>query len=132
MRKKGLFIKRSFTLLELILAIVVVGIISIPGGLVITGYIESAYSSGDLTKAINLARLEMENVSGLRYQDIINATFSNYGGYNYDLVRRVSEERFSSSGFLLEGLKRVVVEVKPHQKDKVLTFLVTFVENNGF
>jgi len=63
---------RGFTLIELIMTIVLVGIVSIPLSLLIAQHITSAAYSKDTTLAFNLARWDMEQVN---YRDTVPVQF---------------------------------------------------------
>ena len=57
--------KKSFTLVELIITIIIVGIISIPLSLMLVQHVEGVFESTEQTVTINLARLEMERLKNM-------------------------------------------------------------------
>lgn len=120
--------KRGFTLVELIMAIIVVGIISIPISLSLGQHIRSAAVSQDYSTAINLGRFEMELVNNLAYANINSLTSANYQGYSYDVVRTVSYAQ--GSGATPESLKKITVDVKKSGSTTVLVSFVTYVAAN--
>lgn len=119
---------RGFTLVELIMTIVVVGIVAIPLSLLLSSHVQSVFDSGDYTIANNLARFEMEAVNNLAYADIVSANFTNYQGYSYDIVRTVNYAQ--GSGSAAESLKRVVVQVRKSGDPTILVSLVTYIARN--
>ncbi|MEI6631589.1 MAG: type II secretion system protein, partial [bacterium] len=100
---------RGFTLIELIMTIVLVGIVSIPLSLLIAQHVTSTAYSKDTTSAFNLARWDMEQVNNTAYTSIVSASFSGYQGYSYDLTRTVAF--VAGSGVSAESLKRITVTV---------------------
>jgi len=120
--------KAGFTLIELIMTIVVVGIVAIPLSLLLSQHIESTFQSEDLTIATNLARFEMEKVNNLAYASIVNATFSNYEGYSYDLTRTFAYAQGSDSS--AESLKKITVEVSKSGTAAVLVSLISYIAKN--
>jgi len=96
----------AFTLIELVMTIVVVGIISVPVSLLIGSHLDSALASVDYTKASNLARLEMEKVNNMAYANL-NSLNSTYG--DYDIIRTVVYAQGGAA--TAESLKEISVEV---------------------
>jgi prepilin-type N-terminal cleavage/methylation domain-containing protein len=120
--------KRGFTLIELIMTIVVVGIVAVPLSLFIGRNIESVFYCEDLTIALNLAKFEMEKVNNLTYANIINASLPNYQGYNYNVARTVTYVQ--GSGATPESLKKITVSVTKTGSASVLLSLVTYIARN--
>lgn len=120
--------KRGFTLIELIMAIVVVAIISIPLSLLLSQQIGGVFASEDLTMALNLARAEMEKVNNLDYADITTAHFSGYEGYDYDVFRTVNYAGGNAKAG--ESLKRVRVRVKKSGAAADLVGITTYIAKN--
>jgi prepilin-type N-terminal cleavage/methylation domain-containing protein len=120
--------KTAFTLIELIMTIVVVGIVAVPLSLLLSQHIESTFQSEDLTIATNLSRFEMEKVNNLAYASIVNATFSNYEGYNYDVARTVTYAQ--GSDVSAESLKKITVEVRKSGSAAVLANITTYIARN--
>lgn len=117
--------KKSFTLVELIMTIVVVGIIALPISITLSRHIQSVFISQDYTVALNLARFEMEKVVNTAYASITGASFSNYQGYAYDLTTSVSETVSGS-----EAYKLITISVTKAGSATVLVTLKTYVVKN--
>lgn len=117
----------SFTLIELIITIVVLGIVMIPVGLMSMEYVRGIAYSHDLAVVEGLAKTEMAQINNLGYDNlpIIVSTFENYKGLPYDLERTVV-----SAG---SDLKKAQVRVYPHgAPDNNLINLVTYVASVSF
>jgi len=110
------------------MTIVVVGIIAIPLSLLVSQHIESIFQSEDLTLGGNLARFAMEVVNNMNYTDIVNASFNQYQGYNYNVSRFMSYVH--GSGVSPESTKKVTVEVSKIGQTKVITGLTTYITRN--
>jgi len=110
------------------MAIVVVGIIAIPLSLLLSQHVQSLFVSADYATAVNLARLEMERVNNLAYANINSATFSNYEGYNYNVVRTVSYAQGNAAS--AESLKKITVEVTKSGSATVLLSLNSYMVKN--
>ncbi len=117
--------KRAFTLIELIMTIVVVGIIAIPVSVILSKQIQSVFVSQDYTVALNLARFEMEKVLNTAYASISSASFSNYQGYAYDLATQVDETVAGS-----EAYKLITISVTKAGSAIVLVTLKNYVAKN--
>lgn len=120
--------KTGFTLIELVMTIVVVGIVAVPLSLFIGRNIESVFYCEDLTIALNLAKFEMEYVNNLIYVNIINASLPNYQGYNYNLTRSVTYVQGGDA--TAESLKKITVSVTKSGSTSVLVSLVTYIARN--
>lgn len=120
--------KRSFTLIELIMAIVVVGIVALPISITLAKHVQSVFVSGDYTTALNLARLDMEQVLNTSYANINSASFSNYQGYTYDLNRTITYAQGSSG--TTESLKLVNISVTKTGSGTALVTLKTYIAKN--
>lgn len=108
---------------------VVVGIIAIPLSLLVSQHVQSAYRSEDYTLALNLARFEMERADNLNYTTgLLNASFTNYQGYNYDVARTVAYAQGNAAS--IESLKRVAVDVTKSGNVTILVSLVTYIAKN--
>ena len=119
---------RGFSLIELIMTIVIVGIVSIPLGLLLSRHYESIFISEDYHNAMNLARFEMERVRNMSYANIITASFSNYQGANYDVVRTVTFVQ--GTALTAESLKRVLVQVRKSGTLTIIFSSNTFIARN--
>lgn len=122
--------KKGFTLVELLMAIVVVGIISIPISLSLSQHVRSASVSEENSTAINLGRFEMEKINNTPYDDINIGSFiiSPYEGYNYSVTRIVTYAQ--GSGSTDESLKKIQVDVKKSGSADILISLVTYIAAN--
>lgn len=121
--------KRSFTLIELVMTIVIVSIIAIPLALTVSRYIESTFESTDYTIAQQLARLEMEKVNNLPYGSIITSSFLPYpANSSYDVIRTVNFAHGNATS--QESTRRVVVEVRRAGSSTNLVRLITFISRN--
>lgn len=119
--------KRGFTLVELIMTVVVVSIVAIPLSLLISQHLESVLQSQDHTVAVNLARLEMEKVNNLSYDNVASVPFTPYPGYNYDISRDVvCLQGNCAVGAPGESLKQITVAVRRTGSLQVLVSLVTY------
>ena len=117
--------KKGFTLIELIITIVIVGMIAIPLSLLLAEMVQSVETAGENNIAVNLARLEMEIVNNLDYDSITSRT-TTFGEYPYDVIRDVNE--IYSSGD--EGLKEISVEVQKSGSEDVLVTFITYLAKN--
>lgn len=115
--------KTGFTLIELVMTMVVIGIVSVPLSYLITSHLEGVFLLEDDTMAQNLARFELEKVNNMAYANI-NAgtvTVSNYQGYAYDVTRTVSFVPGSA-----ESLKKIQVDVQESGSAKVNATLTMY------
>ena len=117
---------RAFTLIELIMTIVVVGLIAVPLSISLVGQVQGVTQSGDYTAALNLGRFEIEKVNNLSYDSITSASFSNYQGYAYDIGRAVTVLYTQGS----EGLKQITVSVQRAGDSTVLLSVTTYIARN--
>lgn len=123
---------KGFTLIELILTIVVVGVIAVPLALVVGEHVVNLFYSEDVTITRELARFEMEKVNNLDYNNITDNNISDYEGYSYDVSRKVIYEEGGSGTD--ESLKRVTVKVfkagTDQSVDSPLVICITFIAKN--
>ena len=123
--------KRGFTLVELIMTVVVVSIVAVPLSLLISQHLESVLQSQDYTLAVTLARLDMEKVNNLSYDNVDSVPFTPYPGYNYDIGRDVvCLQGNYVDGVSGESLKKITVEVRRTGSSQVLVSLVTYLAKN--
>lgn len=120
--------KYGFTLIELIMTIIVVGLIAIPLAISLTAQVQGVAHSSDNTIALNLARFEMEKVNNLSYASITSTSFSNYQGYAYDIDRTIVYVLGGAGS--AESLKSITVSVKKAGSAAVLVSLVTYIAKN--
>jgi len=129
MRFFKLFRKNNgFTLIELIMTIVVVGIVALPISLNLGKQVQSVFVSKDYTMALHLARFEMERVLNTAYASITSATVSNYQGYAYNVTTAVSYA-FGTS-LTAESVKLVTVSVTKAGSATVLVTLNNYIVKN--
>lgn len=125
------FRSHGFTLIELVMTIVVTTAIAIPASLLMSGHIENTFWVNESNFATNLARLEMERVKVLDYNNISNANFSDYLGYDYDVVRSVSIldplDALQTDG---EELKQINISVRKSGSADDLITLMTYIAKN--
>lgn len=119
--------KHGLTLIELIMAIVIMSIIMIPVALISIEYAKAAVYADSITTASNLASREMSIVNNLSYSDptLVNGydnITKNYAGYNFDLRRTVSVVPGS-----LNNLKLVRTRIFPGGSNEQLVEFATYV-----
>ena len=114
----------GFTLLELVMAMVVMGITSVPLSLFLYQHIEGTFQAQGRTQAAELARCEMERVTNLDYDTLSTATVTNYAGQSFDLDRTVSYVQGNSAS--AESLKQIQVAVRRSGATEVLAELRTY------
>ncbi|MCF7908237.1 MAG: prepilin-type N-terminal cleavage/methylation domain-containing protein [Candidatus Omnitrophica bacterium] len=125
-------IRKSVTLIELIIAIVIIAIVVIPSSIMTMEYIRSIAYSRQLLVAEGLAKTEMSKINSLAYDNITLAdgydtNTSNYEGYSQDLRREVDFVVGSNS-----TLKKVVVTVYEGGSASQLARVVTYLANASF
>jgi len=132
MNTKTRFIK-GFTIIEIIITIVLVGLVLIPLGFMATEYIRGTFYSRDLGAAEGLAKDELSKVNNLAFTDLTLADgydniTGNYQGYPYDLRRSVNYVPGSNN-----ALKQVQIRIYLHgDLSKQLVSMVTYVANVPF
>lgn len=119
---------KAFTLIEFVMTIVIVGIIAAPLGLLIGQQFESVFVSREYHEAMNLARFEMERVKKMSYANIITASFTNYQGHPYDIMRTVSFVQGNAGS--TESLKQVTVDLRKTGSPAILFSLKTYIARN--
>lgn len=119
---------KAFTLIEVVMTLVIIGIIAAPMGLLIGQQFEGVLFSQEYHAAMNLARFEMERVKKMSYASIVTANFSNYQGYPYDMTRTVSFAQGNAGS--TESLKLVIVDVRRAGSAAVLFRLRTYIARN--
>jgi len=124
---------RGFTLIELIVTIVILGLVFIPLGLMSMEYVRAIVYSRDLGVAEGLAKVEMAKINNLSYSDATLAdgydnTTSNYEDYSYDLQRTVNDVAGWGG-----DLRQVQVRIFPSGESSIhLVNLITYVANVSF
>lgn len=126
--------RRGFTLLEVVIAIVLMAIILIPLALIMIEYARSIAEADILTVTNNLGRREMAIIDTLDYNDPTLAdgydhTTENYNNSNFDLQRTVEERRPISNR---EMEKLINVIVYPHDSSQSILQLTTIKANVQF
>jgi prepilin-type N-terminal cleavage/methylation domain-containing protein len=125
------FRSHGFTLIELVMTMVVMTAIAIPTALLLGAHIENMFWINEGNFAANLARLEMERVRVMNYNNITSATLANYLGYNYDVIRTVSvQDPLDALGTDMEEMKEVKVFVRKAGSTKDLMTMVTYITKN--
>jgi prepilin-type N-terminal cleavage/methylation domain-containing protein len=127
-KAKGFFHYRSFTLIELIMTMVVMGVVAVPLSLLLSQHTQSVFQSADYTTALNLARLEMEKVNNTAYASINSASYTNYSGYDYDLTRTFIYAY--GTAMSAQSVKKILVSVTKHGSATELFSLVTYIAKN--
>lgn len=122
--------KKAFTLVELVMTIVLVGIISVPLSLFVVRIGNSVFQSHDHSLGMNLARLEMEKVYNTAYASLTAGTtnFSNYQGYSYNAARTVAY--VFGADATAESLKLVTVTVTRPTDSQIVGKLMTQIAKN--
>lgn len=115
-------LKKGFSLIELVMTIVVVAIAAIPLSLLVSRHIPSTFAMEDYARALNLARLDIEQVNNTVYAGIVPTS---YPSGNYDISRAVSEV---TSG--TEARKQITVTVTRHGTATVLISLISRIAKN--
>ena len=129
MKSKEKSSRSGFTLIELIMTIVIIGIVALPLSLLLVRHIESTFRSSDSVMALNLARFEMERVSLMSYSNVVTAALPNYQGYNYNVARTVTE--VITSPPFGPARKTIRVDVRKTGSSAVLVSLVTYRAKNN-
>lgn len=129
---KIIYKKKGFTLIELIMTIVVLGLIMIPLGFMSIEYVRSIVYSRDLGIAEGLARLEMSKINNLAYDDNTledgdDDTTSSYEGYHLDLNRKVNYVAGTN-----DNLKKVEVSVYESGTTTQLVKVVSYIADVSF
>jgi len=119
---------RSFTTIEIIMVIVILGIIASVSGIFVSEDVMSLTRRNAYTSALNLGRMEIEKVENLLYANIISLTTNNYLGYPFDVVRGVTYVFGNDTS--AESLKQVTVEVRNNGSATDLIRLVTYIAKN--
>jgi prepilin-type N-terminal cleavage/methylation domain-containing protein len=118
----------AFTLIELIMTMVVLGIVAVPLSMVVAQNYASVFQSEGMTIAFSLARCDMEVVNNTAYNTLASASVANYQGYSYDLTRTVSY--VYGSVISAESLKKITLQVRRAGGAMVLASLVTYRAKN--
>lgn len=125
--------RKSFTLIELIMVIAIMGIVLVPLGIMSMDFTREIVYSRDSGTAEGLVKVEMAKVNNLAWTDLTlndgyDNTTSNYEGYPYDLRRRVNYANSPAN-----TLKRAQVTVYPAGNTTApLVNAITYVANVSF
>ena len=117
--------KEAFTLIELVMTIVVVGIVALPISVTLAKHVQSVFLSQDLTMAINFARFDLAQMNNTAYASIASATLNSYQGYGYDLTRTITYVNGTSVS--AESTKQVNVKVTKSGSATILAELNTYI-----
>ncbi len=100
--------KRSFTLIELIITIVLLGIIMIPLGVMSMELVRGAARTDQSSMAANLARMEMAEANNIPYDTLAGKSKAAHPSYpSYDVERIVDPNNVPP------GTKKITVRVYP-------------------
>ncbi len=121
--------RKGFTLIELIMTLVVVGIISLPLAILLVRHVQSTFQSNDYAMATGLGQFEMERIKKTPYVNIAlgTTTLNNYQGYNYTVDRIVA---LVPGGNAQESLKQVTITVKRSGSLTILVSFTTYIAQN--
>jgi len=123
----------SFTLIEIIITIVLVGLALIPLSIMALEYVRGTFYSRDLGVVEGLAKDELSKVNSLSFNDPTladgyNNITGNYQGYSFDLQRSVNIVPGMNN-----ALKQVQVRIYPAgDLSRQLINITTFVANTSF
>lgn len=120
--------RKSFTLVELILSIVLLTIIGLPLALLMIENTKNLAINNNKIYASQLARLELEKIANTDYVNITSASFSFYQGYDYNLTRTVTYQAGREAD--PESLKRVEIEVYAVGNATAITKFITYRAKN--
>ena len=120
--------RRAFTLIELVMTIVVVGIVALPISVTLAKHVQSVFLSQDLTMAINLARFDLAQMNNTAYASIVSATITSYQTYPYTLTRTVTFVNGTSVS--AESTVLINVKVTKSGSATVLAELNTYISKN--
>jgi len=120
--------KRSFTFIEIIMTVVILGVIAAAVGRFAIELAISSSRSKEYTTAMNLARMEMEVVNNLAYANITSLTTNSYDNYPFTVVRTVSY--VFGDDLSAESLKQVLVQVRKDGSTDNLATLHTYIAKN--
>lgn len=109
--------------MELVMTMVIVGLTAVPIAFTVGSYIQSADRARKETIVLNLARMEMERCQLLSFNTLESATFVDYEGQGYTVVRDVV--MMESQG--AERLKSLSVTVTDPSTGESLVNLITYV-----
>ena len=123
---------KSFTLVELTITIVILGIIMIPLGIMSIEYMRGMVYSRGLVLAEGLIKTEMAKINNLAYDVVTLAnaydnTASDYGGYRLDMRREVDYVAGTNN-----ELKKVVLTVYKGATTAQLAQVTTYIANVTF
>ena len=120
--------KSGFTLIELVMTIVIVGIVSVPLSLLVGQHLKGAAQSSSYSVMLNLARFEMEKVNNTDYANISSLSIPDYEGYDFDMTRTVTFVQGNAAS--AESLKKITVDIKDAGGSVVLLSLTTYLAKN--
>jgi len=115
------------TLIELVMAMVILAIVAIPTAAMIGGQIKGTLSSQDLTMAGNLARNDMELLNNLAQRNISNISGTNYSSGQYDVTRAVN----TTSGSSATMRKDIAITVNRHGSSSALAVIYASLASNS-
>lgn len=122
MKKKS----RGFTLIEIIMAGVILGIVGLAVSVFVINHIVAVTGRNQYSLAMNLARLEMEKVQNTPYASVATLNTSNYLNYGLYVARTVTVIATSGS----EQVEQIKVEVKKDASSPSIVTLNTYIVKN--
>ena len=127
--------KHGVTLVELVLAIGLAGILGIPTGLLLGEHLNASLRTRDSNLATQLARYEMERLDSLNNffatPDLTVGppiVIPNYQGYAYTLTRTVTCQvgNCTSTSTTSQGIKRIQIAVTKSDSTEPLANLISY------
>lgn len=100
---------KGFTLIELIMAIVIMAIIVIFVANAYNNIVYMSVKKTDWSKAVRLLEFESSYENSIDYNSVSNLTRTNYMGSGYDIQTTVTYE--AGSGATTQSLKRITILV---------------------
>lgn len=119
---------KGFTLIELIMTVVVVGIVAIPISVTLSKHIQSVFDSQDITMSNNLARFDLEQMNNTAYASIASAVVPSYQGYAYTLTRAVSF--VNGTALTAESTVKITSQITKTGSATVLAGLTAYISKN--
>ncbi|MCX5681697.1 MAG: prepilin-type N-terminal cleavage/methylation domain-containing protein [Candidatus Omnitrophica bacterium] len=118
----------GFTLVELVMTIVVVGIVAVPLSMFVATTAQNIFTLHDRSISANLARLAMEKVNNTAYASLTGTINFPNQGYSYNVQGVVTY--VAGDAGTLESLKKIVVTVtRPAEVTPFFT-LITYIAKN--
>lgn len=137
---------RGFTLIELVLALTLTAVLSIPAALLVTQTLRAALQARDMMTGLSLARAELERLDALNNffdTDLlltcpsgtaVTTTMLNYNATPYDVLRTVSCQSGNccTNAINSQGLMRIEVTVRRNGTTQTVCRLRTYRAKNVY